>query len=328
MNKSIYHRNYLYSKRLVLFMFHFVSFFVLWFTYFIMTSSAFRFQSLHHLIRNQSLIKKPFDLKYSAKSLRSFATHTSAPTTEHLFDTKYLHEMIKSNQTQEKIEYIKQIMEQFHHFKIPPHSFVEEVLHKTIEYNKKLPNVVPVFCHPSTDETEANAVTICGDTHGQYQDFRLIFGESIGGFPSLNNRFIFNGDMVDRGKQSLEIVMSLSLFQILFPKEQIVTITRGNHESIMMTKNYGFAHEVRHKYAQHHTSLYKLFLQYFNSLPFGAVVEKRIFVVHGGLGPQTYDKTIHELNQLRRFGDEGSPPDEFSPEIHDILWAGKEINNN
>ena len=44
--------------------------------------------------------------------------------------------------------------------------------------------------------------TVSGDTHGQFFDFIRIFSNDIGGgLPSRSNRFLFNGDMVDRGKE-------------------------------------------------------------------------------------------------------------------------------
>ena len=41
-------------------------------------------------------------------------------------------------------------------------------------------------------------IKIMGDTHGQYFDlFRLL---ALSGYPSKNNKLLFIGDYVDRGK--------------------------------------------------------------------------------------------------------------------------------
>ena len=50
-------------------------------------------------------------------------------------------------------------------------------------------------------------MTVVGD-HGQLQDLLTIF--TINGLPSETNRYFFNGDFVDRGRQGVEIVLILA----------------------------------------------------------------------------------------------------------------------
>ena len=58
-------------------------------------------------------------------------------------------------------------------------------------------------------------LTVCGDVHGQFYDFLHIF--ELNGFPSEENPYIFNGDFVDRGNYSSEIILTLFAFRILYP---------------------------------------------------------------------------------------------------------------
>ena len=50
--------------------------------------------------------------------------------------------------------------------------------------------------------SKSGNLSVVGDTHGQFFDFVRIFDtNNVGGcIPTKDNAFIFNGDMVDRGK--------------------------------------------------------------------------------------------------------------------------------
>jgi len=87
-------------------------------------------------------------------------------------------------------------------------------------------------------------MTVCGDTHGQYYDVLHIF--SINGNPSETNPYLFNGDFVDRGSFSVEVMLTFIAWKVFNPN--CMHLTRGNHETKNMNKLYGFEGEVIAKY--------------------------------------------------------------------------------
>jgi len=150
--------------------------------------------------------------------------------------------------------------------------------------------------------------TVCGDVHGQYYDLLNIW--DINGVPSEKNPYLFNGDFVDRGSFSVEVILMLYAWKLLYPRH--VNLSRGNHETRNMNKLYGFEGEVTKKYDE---DLYQLFCETFCLLPLCHVINKKIFVVHGGL----FSQDNVSLDQIRKVNRECEPPDEGL--MTEMLWS-------
>ncbi|PKA49570.1 Serine/threonine-protein phosphatase PP1 [Apostasia shenzhenica] len=158
---------------------------------------------------------------------------------------------------------------------------------------------------PTLLELEA-PINVCGDIHGQYADLLRIF-KMIGDPPS--SRYLFLGDYVDRGKQSIETICLLLAYKIRFPYDFF--LLRGNHECSSTNKTYGFYDECRRRYGER---IWRVFNKCFDCLPVAAIVDDRIFCVHGGLSPE-----LRSLDQIR----EMERPEEDAHEglLCDLLWA-------
>jgi len=86
-------------------------------------------------------------------------------------------------------------------------------------------------------------VTIVGDIHGQFYDLMELF--KICGEPP-NSNFLFLGDYVDRGNNSVECFCYILALKVKYRDR--VTILRGNHESCEINRIYGFYDECFKKY--------------------------------------------------------------------------------
>eukprot|EP00439_Symbiodinium_sp_Y106_P027005 s2079_g3.t1 len=147
---------------------------------------------------------------------------------------------------------------------------------------------------------------ICGDVHGQYHDLLRLF--EYGGFPPESN-YLFLGDYVDRGKQSLETITLLFAYKTKFPENFF--LLRGNHECASITRIYGFYDECKRRY---NIKLWKQFCDVFNCMPVCAIIDEKIICMHGGLSPE-----ISNTDQIKKLVRPTDVPD--TGLICDLLWA-------
>ncbi|XP_055876421.1 uncharacterized protein LOC106075636 isoform X2 [Biomphalaria glabrata] len=149
-------------------------------------------------------------------------------------------------------------------------------------------------------------VNIIGDIHGQYDDLLRHFDAC--GYPP-NANYLFLGDYVDRGRQSLEVICLLLAYKIKYP--QNFFMLRGNHECASINRIYGFYDECKRRY---NIKLWKTFTDCFNCLPVSAIVDCTILCMHGGLSPD-----LTELDQIRHLHRPSDVPDHGL--LCDILWS-------
>jgi len=149
-------------------------------------------------------------------------------------------------------------------------------------------------------------ISILGDIHGQYFDLLRLF--DYGGYPPSSN-YLFLGDYVDRGKQSIETICLLMAYKIKNPENFFMI--RGNHEAELVNRLYGFYDECHRRYS---IKLWKDFTVMFNWLPVSALIDDKIFCVHGGLSPDL--KSIEQLYEIQRPTDVPN-----SGLLCDILWS-------
>ena len=115
----------------------------------------------------------------------------------------------------------------------------------------------------------------------------------MAGNPRKSN-LLFLGDYVDRGKFSIEVLITLFTLKINFPN--FVFLLRGNHECRKLTSHFNFREECLKKIDK---EVYNMFMDVFDCLPIAAIVNKKFFCVHGGISP--FLSSLTNFNKIDRF---------------------------
>ena len=147
---------------------------------------------------------------------------------------------------------------------------------------------------------------ICGDIHGQYYDLLRVF--DILNYPPQST-FLFLGDYVDRGKQSLECLLLLLCLKMQYPDK--IFLLRGNHECEALNKIYGFYDECKRRLS---IKCFKKITNLFNMMPISALINENILCMHGGLSKDL--QNIEQINKILR-------PTDIPNEglLCDLLWS-------
>ena len=180
---------------------------------------------------------------------------------------------------------IDELYELLKEAKLPTESEVKYIMQKAIDIFSNEKNVIYL----------SSSITVVGDIHGQYNDLKELF--STGGMPPDTN-YLFLGDYVDRGPMSLEVIVFLTLMKIKYPQK--VHLLRGNHESRATNQQYGFHLECLKKYNQSIT-VWLYINEMFNYLPLAAVIDNKLFCIHGGLSPLL--QSVEDIKNLERCRD-------------------------
>lgn len=243
---------------------------------------------MYSLAGPESLIKAYKD-KFLETAAGTFGNSASKSDDPFIVTDKYTGPRI-ADDSKITIEDIKRMIVYFKKEKKPIHfRYAVKIILDAFEVLRDLPNVVDVRINPN------ERLTVVGDIHGQFYDLINLF--EINGYPSPTNMYLFNGDYVDRGPNSCEVVLTLYAFKALYPS--YIHLARGNHESRSLNLIYGFYNEVREKYGN---KLIELFRESFKFLPLAHIVQDSVFVVHAGLhaGRAMEPITISDIQNVNR----------------------------
>uniref|UniRef100_A0A8D3DTC1 Serine/threonine-protein phosphatase with EF-hands n=1 Tax=Scophthalmus maximus TaxID=52904 RepID=A0A8D3DTC1_SCOMX len=121
----------------------------------------------------------------------------------------------------------------------------------------------------------------------------------------------------DRGKDSIEILLILFSFMIVYPSD--VYLNRGNHEDHIVNLRYGFTKEVLTKYKLHGKRILKLLQKIFSWLPLATVIDQKVLVLHGGISDTT------DLGVLSRKKHISSTRTSIDSDMDEDVWGANKL---
>ncbi|XP_067134828.1 serine/threonine-protein phosphatase with EF-hands pef-1-like [Centruroides vittatus] len=182
---------------------------------------------------------------------------------------------------------VTNVVEAFKQHKLLHPRYVLTVLHEARKVLRCKPNI------NLASTALSHQITVCGDLHGSLEDLLTIFYKN--GLPARHNPYVFNGDFVDRGSHSIEILILLLMCLIVWPDS--VYLNRGNHEDFAVNIRYGFVKEIMYKYMKHAAKIAQVTEDVYSWLPLCTVIDNKVFVVHGGISSDTDLKVITSLDR-------------------------------
>lgn len=180
-------------------------------------------------------------------------------------------------------------------------------------YDKKLPGYADIIsilkCAKQIFADECSIlkltvpIRIVGDIHGQFFDLLNMFA-LFKKVPEVT--YLFLGDYVDRGYNSVETILLLLALKVQYPSK--IYLLRGNHETRQCCSIYGFKNECMSKYD---LIMWNYICDVFDYLPICAIINNLFFCVHGGISPKL--NNIDDLLDYNRVKE--------NSKLNDLFWS-------
>jgi len=155
-------------------------------------------------------------------------------------------------------------------------------------------------------------VSVVGDIHGNLSALLGVFESQK--YPP-ESKFVFLGDYVDRGAQSIHCLILLFSLKILYPGS--IYLLRGNHETEFLTSYYNFRSDCLNMYSK---EIYDKFIDCFRHLSLVALINDSHFCVHGCIGPELV--SLSQINEISK-----PIPDTSIKLAEELMWSDPDPDN-
>lgn len=181
-------------------------------------------------------------------------------------------------------------------------------------------------------------VKIFGSIHGQMGDLLRFFKQY--GVPDDDFQFerksdiealdyLFLGNYVDRGTNSLEVICLLLALKLKFPAH--IHLLRGSHEDRKINQAEGLFTECQMRLKEDPAapqSVFNKLNEVFEYLSYAAVIANKIFCVHSGIGLNL--RRLDQIEKLRKpftihHNELGSAEQKI---VFDMLWSDPVLDNS
>ncbi|KKP22938.1 MAG: Serine/threonine-protein phosphatase [candidate division TM6 bacterium GW2011_GWF2_28_16] len=179
-----------------------------------------------------------------------------------------------------------------------------------------------------------NAIII-GDLHGNYYALEaiiknLISRQILNNNLILNNNYkiIFLGDIIDRGTRSIENILLVMFLKYL--NQENVIVLRGNHETLDVSKRYGFYNELKFFGQDLQDYIFNKFNIMFELLPSAYFLTNKNFnfmFCHGGYSLINYNEYFLNNDSIKYAiePDDDNPIMKYGIKSNNLFWSDTDI---
>ena len=179
---------------------------------------------------------------------------------------------------------LQKILKELKKYKLPSENRIEKLCWQVKEVLLEEPNLSEL----------SSPIIVIADIHGQFEDLleMIDFAEN---YP--DSKIVFLGNYVNRGQRSIEVMLFLMIFKLMYPNN--IYLLRGNHETRQISMIYGMYEECLKKFGN--DNVWRYMNELFDFLPICSLIDDQHFCVHGGISEKI--KHLDDIRKIERINE-------------------------